>query len=137
MKEELRGLSGGAKQLWLRSHRAEVDEFYRRHGPDATMAEYGMRAATLARFLLRRQKDIRINKMSEADRMVLRIAMEGDRELKRRIARLEEWQTAVEPVIQVGRGIIATLAGFKGKVEQLPVKDNPLSLANFGRKSGK
>ena len=45
----------------------------------------------------------------EADRWVYRAAMEGDRELKKRVSDLEEWIAGIEPEIEFYRDLIATL----------------------------
>ena len=89
MKAELQRLNGGAKQFWLRVHRKEVEAHYFQHGPDATMAEFNMKPATLEAFLKRKGSDDRINKLSEADRWVMRIAKEDVREVRHRVGELE------------------------------------------------
>ena len=60
---EVIGLNGGKKQFWLRTHRAEVDEYLFKHGPDATLVYFNMNQDTLMRFIGRRTDDIKINKL--------------------------------------------------------------------------
>lgn len=102
-------LKGGAKQFWLRTNRPEVENFYSAYGPDATMKRYNMRPDTLRRFFERQDRDIKLNRLTEADRWVMRICNEGIRECRRRLRDLEEWKEDIEPVIQIGKGIITVL----------------------------
>lgn len=62
MREELRGLNGGNKQFWLRTHRKEVEQYYFDSGPEATMEEFNLRQPTLERFLSRKGRDDKINR---------------------------------------------------------------------------
>jgi hypothetical protein len=138
VRKELEGLNGGAKQLRLRQNRGEVEAYFFKHGHEATCREFNLRSLTLERFFARKGYDARAKKLSESDRFVLRIAMEGDRELKRRISRLEEWQVEVQPVIEVGKALIgATMAGIQIQSGKTPLLKDPLQLANFGEKSEK
>jgi hypothetical protein len=138
MRAELQGLNGGSKQFWLQTHRKEVEQYYFQHGPDATLVEFNMRQATLERFLARKGNDDRINRLSEADRWVLRVTNEGIRETKRRVSELESWRVEVEPVIAMGKALIdITKVQIKAKVESLALPQDSLRLTNFGGKSGK
>lgn len=138
MRKELEGLTGGLKQLWLRGNRGEVEAFFFKNGHEATCKEFNLRSLTLERFFARKGYDERAKKLSENDRYVLRIAMEGERELKRRISRLEEWQVEVQPVIEVGKALIgATMAGIQIPSGKTPLLKDPLQLADFGEKSEK
>lgn len=134
---EVKGLTGGVKQLWLRTHRAEVEAYYQQYGPDATLKRFNMRQDTLKRFFERRGHDIRVTKLSENDRYVLRVAMEGQRELKRRVSALEEWQSEVEPIITIGRGIVSTLGQVQTQSRKMPKKKEDLLLTDLRGKSGK
>jgi hypothetical protein len=136
MRSELNGLKGGGKQFWLRTHRKEVETYYFEHGPDDTMREFNLRQATLERFLSRKGRDDRINKLTEADRWVLKVANEGIREVRRRVADLEDWRFKVEPVLAVGQALIdATMVKVKAKVENTPLPADPLSLKQLSGKS--
>ena len=131
------GLSGGKKQFWLRCNRKEVENFYGAFGPDDTLIRFNLKQDTLQRFFERQVRDLRLNKLSEADRWVMRVCNEGIRECKRRLADLEDWQAKVEPVIQVGQGIIATLNQLQSESQQLPPKTDTLRLADLAGKSKK
>lgn len=133
----VKGLRGGNKQMWLRTNRGEVEQYYHQNGPDATLKRFNMREDTLKRFFARRGDEIRITKLSENDRYVMRVAMEGIREVKRRVSDLEEWKAEIEPIIQVGRGIISTLGSGYIQSQKIQGKKDPLSLADLRGKSGK
>ena len=138
MRSELAGLNGGSKQFWLRVHRKEVEAYYFLHGPEATMLEFNMKPDTLEAFLKRKSSDDRINKLSESDRWVLKMAKEDVREVRRRVADLESWRVEVEPVIAVGRALLdSTMEKIRVKVEHPALLNDPLRLANFGEKSKK
>lgn len=134
---EVIGLNGGAKQFWLRHHRKEVENYYHAYGPDATLVRFNMKQDTLQRFFERASEDIRLLKLSESDRWVLRVCKAGQRELERRVSDLEIWRSEIEPVIQVGRGIIATLEQSRIQSRKLPQNDDLLRLADLGGKSEK
>lgn len=138
MRPELKGLNGGSKQFWLRTHRAEVERFYYAHGPEATMAEFNIKQATLERFWTRRGDDQRHDRLSRADREILKIAMEGDRELKRRISELEEWKSDIDPFVQSVRGLVKTTLGkLQGEVGITALPCDPLELDDLVGKSEK
>lgn len=43
----------------------------------------------------------------------------------------------MEPVIEIGRGLVRTLGQLQAQGQQIPEGKDPLSLVDFGRKSGK
>ena len=131
------GLSGGLKQFWLRCNRGLVEAYYHQHGPDATLKYFNLRQETLQRFFDRRSQDVKLTRLSENDRWVYRAAMESIRDVKRRVARLEEFREEIEPVIQVGRGIIATLGQLQDGSRESLKKSPALQLTDLRRKSGK
>ncbi len=136
MRQELKNLNGGSKQFWLRIHRKDVERYYFQYGPESTMAEFNMGQHTLERFLNRRGDYERIEKLSEADRWVLKVANEGIREVKRRVGELESWRAEVEPVIAVGRALIdATMIQAKAKVEVPTLPDDGASFVQLRGKS--
>lgn len=134
---EVIGLKAGLKQMWLRMHRAEVEAYYHEHGPDATRQRFNMTENTLKAFWDRRGKDIRMTKWSQSDKEVYQVLMEGQREIKRRVSRLEEWQAEIEPVIQVGRGLVATLGQLQAQSQISGENQAVARLDNIGKKSGK
>jgi len=107
---------------------------------EATMAYFCMSHDTIQRFWERRHKDIKLNKASEADRMVLRIAMEGDAALKRRISDLEDefhkHREEAKPILDVARAIL-TLNHIPIPSQELLEKPDPLKLTDLGKKSRK
>lgn len=138
MRAELVGLNGGRKQLWLRQHRGEVESFYGKHGAEATLAEFNIRQETLMRFFDRKSKDVRLNKLSQADRWVYRMCMDGQRELQKQVNELKDWVQEANPIIEVGRAIInATSEHARLKVASPALFTDPLQLANLVEKSGK
>lgn len=138
MRRELVGLNGGKKQFWLRLHRKEVEEFYFKHGPEATMKEFCLRPATLERFFDRKGHEERATRLSENDRWVLRMANEGIRDVKRHLRQLEEWKEEVQPVIDVGQSLInATMAKIRQQSGYPTLSKDPLRIANLGGKSEK
>lgn len=138
MRSDLVGLSGGKKQFWLRVNRPAVMDFYFKHGPVATMTEFGMGQQTFERFLAREHRDIELNRLSKNDKWVFNAAMERSRELAGRISRLEEWKAEAEPVINVGRALLdATSARLQLQSGKSLPNDELLKLGNFGGKSKK
>lgn len=138
MRPELVDLRGGKKYYWLRTHRKEVEDYYIQNGPNAPMAEFNMQSDTLARFFERNNNDIRLTKLSQSDKWVLRVAMEGIREVKRRISELEEWRAEVTPIIDLGKAFIkATMGKTKYRIESYAAPDDALRLDDLGGKSGK
>lgn len=134
MRTEVIGLNGGSKQFWLRMHRKDVEQFYYANGPEATMAEFNIYPDTLERFLARKGREERsIQRLSDSDRYVLRMAMESNRDLKRRLADLEVWREEVEPVIQVTQALInaATRGIVKGKVANVALPSNDYKRAEI------
>lgn len=47
-----KGLSGGAKKLWLENHRDEVYAYWKSHGDTKTRVAYGLQQTTLDNFLI-------------------------------------------------------------------------------------
>jgi len=136
MRAELARMNGGSKQFWLRVHRKEIDRFYFEHGPDATMAEFNMRQGTLERFLnpARRGEDLRLDRLSEGDRTVLRMANAGISELRSRLVELESWRAAAAPVITLVQALVdAASDKIKLKVDTSALPPDPLRMDNFGR----
>lgn len=136
MRREVIGLSGGKKQFWLRVHRREVENYYYAHGPEATMAEFGLLARTLDGFLARKSKDDRINRLSDNDRYVLRLSMEASRTvasrvrlLEDRVETLENWWDEEKPLFDLGRAYLkVTMPEFLSKVEVPALLNDPLKL---------
>lgn len=138
MRPELAGLKGGPKQHWLRMHRKEVEKFYFQNGPEATMQEFNLTQDTLKRFWDRKNDDVKLEKLSEADRYVLRMAMEHDSAVSQRVRVLEEKWEEAEPVIRLGKAILeATTERLGLKVVNAALPDDLLRLDNLGEKSGK
>jgi hypothetical protein len=135
MREDLKGLKGGLKQHWLRMHRPEVTEFLNKNGRESALVEYNLRPATLDRFLENIDKYIKLDKFSEADRMVLRLSQEKDRELAGRIRKLEEEMAEARPAISVVKALIAaaspTLETARLEVGRTPTPDDPLRITNL------
>lgn len=135
MRPELVKMKGGPKQHWLRVHRREIEDYYYKNGPDATMAEFNLMPSTLERFWSRRNEDIRLNRLSANDKWVYGAAMDAVRDVKKRVAKLEQWQEEVTPVIQVGQALIdATMGRITAKVESPALPDAVYSLDNLGEK---
>jgi hypothetical protein len=136
MKSELIGLKGGRKQQWLRLHRREIDNFYFAHGPEATAKEYGMTGDTLIHYLDRSRKDTVINKLSQADKWVYEACNAGTAEVRERVRDLEDWQKEVEPIINVGRSLIAaTMRNIESKVGNTPLLGDRSQAQQLSRKS--
>ena len=144
---EVIGLNGGKKQFWLRINRKMVENYYCAYGPEKTCEYFKMSLDTLQRFFDRKANDARLNKLSENDRYVLRMAMESTRALRsevnrdlgeasKRIVALEEFQFEAMPVIQLVRSLaITTMGKIRGKVEPPALPDLPLELDDFVEKS--
>ncbi|MDD5338158.1 MAG: hypothetical protein PHG35_01935 [Dehalococcoidales bacterium] len=134
MRAEIVGLKGGKKQFWLRTHRKEVENYYFEHGPEATMREYHMGPDTLRRFFERSRKETAINKLSQADKLVMEYARAGIAEVRQRVRDLEDWRDEAQPVIDFGRALInATYNNIQGSVqtwlfERVPKKRTPSPL---------
>lgn len=132
LRSELQGLKGGSKQFWLRTHRKEVEAFYFHHGPEATMKEFNMCPTTLEAFLKRKASDDKINKLSEADRWVLRMSKADVAEVRKRVNDLEDWKESVTPIIEVGRALVnATMGDFQAKVRIPALSGEHTSLSDF------
>lgn len=135
MRPELAGMKRGTKQMWLRVNRRQVENFYMVHGPEATMAEFNMMPATLERFFSRKNEDIRLNRLSENDRWVLKAAMEHDRAISRRVSELERWKEEVTPIINVVQALInATMGKIKAIVDSPAMLERYFRRNNFGGK---
>lgn len=99
------------------------------------MEEFNMRQATLERFFDRKSDEDRINRLSEADRWVLKVANEGIREARRRLSDLENWRVEATPIIAVTQALInATMGQFKAGVESPALPRDTLSLADIAGK---
>lgn len=132
MKPELIGMKAGPKTMYLRQHRTEILDYFYKYGAEATRAEYGMKPDTWERFLKRGGHDTRINRLSENDKWVLRIANEGIRDNRRRILALEEFREGAEPLIELGKTIIKIGVGdLEAKLGNSPLLQDKLSLANI------
>lgn len=134
MRDEVKGLKGGKKQFWLRVHRKEVENYYSAYGPEATMSEFNISADTLERFFQRKNGEINMAKLSEADRWVLTLSQEGLRELKGRVKNLEDWQQEMIPIFELGKNIASTLSGLDFQVKVLPKKRTLPPHGNFTEK---
>ena len=134
MRTELIGLKGGSKQHYIRLHYREIKEYYFQHGAEATRREFRLEQQTLEALLQREGYYSRLNKLSENDKWVYRAAMDVNRDTNRRVAVLERWREEVEPVIEIGRGIVATLAQLQPQSQKKIKPADPLSLADFGGK---
>lgn len=125
-------LKGGDKQFWLRINRHEVEQYYYDYGAEAVCKRYKMAPATLERFLKRRGREERQTKLSKNDRWVYRAAMESVREVKQKVARLEEWRAEVTPVIEFGRALLnTTMDSLQSQSQKYLAKDDNLRLDNF------
>lgn len=108
---ELAGMKRGDKQLWLRLHHKEVEDYYLQHGFEATMAEYNLVKKTLTRFLNRKYDDRQFDRLSQADRSVMAWCRQGLADIRREVRDLQDWRAEATPVIAVGRALIeATMA---------------------------
>lgn len=145
MRREVQGLTGGKKQFWLRVHRREVENYLSAHGPEATMAEFGLMPRTLDGFLARKSKDDRVNRLTDNDRYVLRLSMEASRtvagrvrELEDRVEALENWWNEDKPLFDLGRAYIkATMPELLAKVKIPALLNDPLRLDQLCGKSKK
>lgn len=137
MHPEVMGLTGGPKQRWLRDHHNEVKEYYFEHGPESTLKRYNMRQYTLRALLTRSVKSY--DKMTDVDKALdlARVAIEGQRESRRKIRELEAQLNELAPLAQIVQGIIAVMTQHVKLEQARQDDDHPLSLADIGGKSGK
>ena len=135
MRKELEGLKGGSKQFWLRIHRGEVERFLALHGENATCREFNMEPDTLERFQQRKADDVKLTKLSQADRTVLSITMAGIRDLKARVRDLEEFRDEAMPAISLinhfveasGQQIQKIIVSHRKQLKPDPLRiDNPV-----------
>lgn len=131
-------VNGGTKNQWLRLHRPEIESYYHVHGPDDTKIRFNMTDKTFYAFWQRQSEDVKLNKLSEADRWVMRICNAGTAEVRRRVNELEDWRADVEPVIEAGRILIqATSTFLEAKVGNTALLEAANRLNNSGEKSKK
>lgn len=141
MRSEVVALQGGNKQKYIRQHYAEIKEYYFAHGGPATMEEFNLRETTLDAVLLREHRYDRLNRLNKDVKLVFELCMDSDRDILGRVFKLEGRVDAMEPPIELLRGLIHTIdqlrqAQGQGSIIQV-VKQDALSLADFGGKSGK
>jgi hypothetical protein len=128
---EVIGLKGGSKQFFLRIHRGEIERYYEDNGEQATLKRYNLRQSTLQTFFERRNIDLKINKMTQWDREVLRLAMTGDAELRGRVNKLESWKKEIMPAIELLQKLIEALGDKIQLTTKSETDDDPLKLTDF------
>jgi hypothetical protein len=99
MTFELRGTSGGRKQMWLKQHRDMVLDFCATFGREATMEQFSMKGDTLDSLIdSRRQEDL---SFKIADRAIVKTEQTDVRvrELSREVGELKASYTRFTEVI--------------------------------------
>lgn len=131
------GLTGGKKQLWLRLHRREVENYYAAYGPEHCKARFNLTGDTLQRFFERQHHDVMVNKkLSESDRWVKMVCEAGIAENRGRINRLEDRLDKIEPIANIGRSLIAATSEYlESKVGSKPLLEVANGLDDLGAKS--
>lgn len=134
---DVRNISGGPKQQWLRMHRDEVLDYYHKYGPDACMQRFNMRQYTLTNFLV--AKPINYKSFTDVDKALLKSeqAMESYRELRHRLNDVEAQLEEMAPMVQIGYGFLSAVAKVMPAIElkKFSSKEDSLSLADIGKKS--
>ena len=139
MKPELKGLAGGKKQFWLRTHRSEVMAYYEAYGEASTREEFNIVKEETWQHVLN-PRIVRSSGITKADKAIARaeIAEAGFREVKREVRELKEQFGQFVPLlaeelnkkffIPLLRGKIDLPEAMEGEPEDL------MSLADFQRK---
>lgn len=100
MNEAVRGLSGGAKQMFLRQNRAQVLRYYHDWGPERTCEEYRLKPVTLERLLTK--GEVNYDRMAKSDKALI-IAMSARdtaNESRARVNELERIVLVMEPYVK-------------------------------------
>lgn len=98
---ELAGIKGGEKELWIRQNKTEILEYYDKNGIEATKNRYLLKSETLEALLGNGRRQPFVQPFTKMDKLELRIEQYrcDAQDLKREIAELRE-----------------AFAGFQGQV---------------------
>lgn len=132
------GLNGGRKQFWLRVHRGDVLEYLGQHGVEATKAYFQLGDATYERFL--RAREVKIEGLSTSERalMISKHSIELSRATKQELRELAERVAELEPVVAVGRAVLAAVAqGVMAEARRERLGVAGLELNDFGKSGSK
>lgn len=121
---DLVGLKGGKKRMWTRLNRDHMMDYLGKNGRDAFKVRFNMSDDSVDAFLARREYDIKLNKMSEADKWIMDYVRGAQREQNRRIADLEERVDRIEPITDVVRSFLGATA------EQITHRIDPKVMAS-------
>lgn len=134
---ELKVLTGGAKRMWLREHRAEVVDFYEKEGKEATKKRYRLTHDTLGSLLKGERKPFGCE-FTRYDRLELKVNMTqaNIEDLRAEVSELKEmFATFQESVAeQLKRGFLLPLIRAVIRLDQgleLEPKPDPLNLTNM------
>jgi hypothetical protein len=89
--DELQGLSGGKKQMWLRQHRDTILEYYEKEGAEATRERFHLKQYTLDSLLKDKRKPF-APELTRYDRLELKVnmAQAALEDLKAEVQQLKE-----------------------------------------------
>lgn len=135
--DELEGLIGGPKQMWLRQHRDEVLEFYEKEGAEATRERFHLKQYTLDSLLKDKRKPF-APELTRYDRLELKVnmAQAALEDLRAEVKQLQEafslFQESVGEQIKQNFFLPLLQAGIKlpASLELKPGSD-PLSVESL------
>lgn len=138
---ELRGLSGGPKSMWLRTHREQIIEYYDRHGEEATRRRYGIARIDVLEELIIRPKTVRFDNPLSTSRLDRYAILEEDiRSLKKEVVELKRQFSLFTDAVSTQfaqnffKPLLAMSIKLDSDLESMQPGYNPLNISNLIKK---